>query len=59
MYIQKKADDIQKNLTVREFLRSKNSLNTSSRKGAVRRPWKRGEGIPRQKEIKIVYAKQV
>ena len=36
MYIQRRSDGIQKNFTVREFLRSKNSVSTSSRKGAVR-----------------------
>ena len=36
MYIQRRSDGIQKNFTVREFLRSNNSVSTSSRKGAVR-----------------------
>jgi len=37
MYIQKRPDGIQKNLTVREFFAyAKNSVSTSSRKGAVR-----------------------
>ena len=38
--------------SVREFLHMQKLGSTSSRKGAVRRPWERGEGFPLQCLVK-------